>query len=92
MIQKDVNETKPIKFKPLEFRYLLALIDWRVEYSLLFAWTVLEVQDFTDWQRHSTPGTLSYQPLVLLPLAVLMPLLVLIKKNLLTLTRASRGA
>jgi hypothetical protein len=55
-IQKNEGEVK-LKIKALEVRYLLALIDWIIEFNPLLAWTVLEVQDFADWRRHSLPGT-----------------------------------
>jgi hypothetical protein len=55
-IQKDVSEVK-LKFKPLEVRYLLALINWIVGFNSALAWTALELQDFADWRRHSLTGT-----------------------------------
>jgi hypothetical protein len=54
-IQKDVGEVK-LKFKPLEVSYLLALINWLIKFNPLLAWTVLELQYFADWGRHSLPG------------------------------------
>jgi hypothetical protein len=78
-IQKDGNEIT-LKFKPLDFRYLLALIKWLVECSLSFAWTFLEFEDFADLRSHSLPGILlSYQPLVLLHIALLLTALVLVR-------------
>jgi hypothetical protein len=56
-MQLDVNEIKPMKCKSLEVSYILSLNDWIVEYSFLFAWTVLELQDFTEWRSNSTLGT-----------------------------------
>jgi hypothetical protein len=55
MIQVD-GEVR-LKFKPLEVRYLLALIDWINVLKSLLAWTGLEQQDFSDWRRHLPPGT-----------------------------------
>jgi hypothetical protein len=46
-----------LKCKPLEVRYLLAPIDWIGEFNSWPAWTGLELQDFSDWRRHSLTAT-----------------------------------
>jgi hypothetical protein len=53
-IKFDVNEIKPMKFKPLAVSYLLSLINWIVEYSFLFAWAAQILQNFTEWRRRAT--------------------------------------
>jgi hypothetical protein len=53
----QVDGEVQLKLKPVKVRYLLALINWIKEFNFLHAWTVLELQDFADWRRHSLPGT-----------------------------------
>jgi hypothetical protein len=55
-IQQVVGEVK-LTFRPLEVMYILALIDWVGVFNPSLACTVLELQDSTDWRRHSLPGT-----------------------------------
>jgi hypothetical protein len=51
------NGEADLKFKPLEVRYLLALITWIWEFKTGLVWTKLALQDFSTWRNNSASGT-----------------------------------
>jgi hypothetical protein len=53
-----VDGEADLKFKPLEVRYLLALITWIWEFKTPLVWTKLALQDFSAWRKHNkNPGS-----------------------------------